>query len=176
MKPLISGIAIIIIILFMLVFQVDNYNFRLQSNFLKHCADEASNSALLFYDENEFKNGKKIFKESDGIKVIEHVIQSYLKTDSGLAPLNESYWTDRISYTAYFFNDDLTCNVYKNGIKTETFNFNYPYRYTDEEMSYIKSVAKASIIVTINAGKVRYRLTFSAKPICIRSSGYEYEI
>ena len=176
MKPLISGIAIIIIVLIMLVFQIDNYNYRLQSNFLKNCVDEASNSAMLFYDENEFKDGKKIFDEVDGIKSIEHVIQSYLKADISLVPKKESYWTDKISYTVYFFNDNLTCNIYENGIKTNKFDFTYPYLYTDEELNYKKSVGKATIIVTINAGKVRYRLSFSEKPSCIRSSGYEYEI
>lgn len=176
MKPLIVGIALIIIILIMLVFQIDNYNYRLQSNFLKFCADEASNSASLFYDENNFKNGIKIYNEVDGIKSIEHVIQNYLKTDNGLSPLKESYWTDKISYTAYFFNDNLTCNVYKNGIKTETLNFVYPFTYTDSELHYKKTFSKATVIVTINAGKINYRLSFTSKPICIRSSGYEYEI
>ncbi len=176
MKPLIVGIALIIVILIMLVFQIDNYDYRLQSNFLKFCADEASNSASLFYYENEFKNGLKIFNEADGIKSIEHVIQNYLKTDNGLTPLRESYWSDKITYTAYFFNDNLSCSVYKNGVKTDSFNFTYPYLYTDKELNYKKSVGKASVIVTINAGKINYRLSFIAKPICIRSSGYEYEI
>lgn len=176
MKPLIAGISLIIIILIMLVFQADNYNYRLQSNFLKFCADEASNSASLFYDEDKFRSGQKIFNEEEGIKSIENVIKNYLKTDNTLSPLKESYWTDNISYTAYFFNDNLLCSVYENGIKTDSFNFTYPYLYDDIQLHYKKSVAKASVIVTINAGKVRYRLNFSSKPICIRSSGYEYEI
>lgn len=176
MKPLISGIAIILIILIMVVFQIDNYNCRLQSSFLKYCADEASNSASLFYDEFEFSNGQKIFKDKEGIKAIENVIKNYLKTDNDLFPLSQSYWSEKISYTAYFFNDDLSCIVYKDGVKINTFNFEYPYLYTDTKLNYKKTVGQASVIVTIDAGKGRYRLNLSSKPKCIRSSGYEYDM
>ena len=176
MKPLITGIALIIIILIMIIFQTDNYNYRLQSDFLKLCADEASNSALLFYDEDKFRGGQKIFNEAEGIKIIEYVIKSYLKTDGALLPLKESYWKDRISYTAYFFNDNLICGVYKNGIKINSFSFLYPYLYTDDELLYKKSVAEATVIVTINAGRKKYRLIFLSGPVTIRSSGYEYDI
>ncbi len=176
MKPLLVGVALIIILLIMIVFQVDNYNYRLESNFLKYCADEASNSASLFYDEIDYSNGKKIYNEVEGLKVIEYVIENYLKTDATLVPLRSSYWKDKIQYTAYFFDDDLLCSVYKNGIKVNSFSFSYPYLYTDEDLNYKKSIGKSCVIVTINAGKTKYRLNFIAKPFCIRSSGYEYEI
>ena len=175
MKPLLVGVALIIIIMIMLVFQVDNYNYRLESIFLKYCSDEASNSASLFYDESNYKDGYKVFNEKEGIKSIENVIKNYLKTDNLLIPLKNSYWSDKIQYTVYFFNDNLTCNIYKNGIWSKTFNFSYPYMYVDEELKYNKSISKACVIVTINAGKTRYRLSFLEKPVCIRSSGYEYE-
>ena len=176
MKQLLVGVALIIIALIMLVFQIDNYNCRLQSDFLKYCADEASNSASLLYDENEYKNGKKIFIEEEGIKCIENTIKFYLKTDDSLIPLPNSYWKDKITYTAYFFDDDLECRVYKDGIYINNFNFTYPYLYTDEELNYKKSVGTANVIVTINAGRSTYSLIFLSDPIIIRSSGYEYEI
>lgn len=176
MKPLLAGIAIIIILLFMLVFQIDNYNCRLQTDFLKYCADEASNSASLMYDEIEYNRGNKIFTEEEGIKSIEKIIKYYLKTDDNLVPLSNSYWKDKITYTAYFFDDDLECRVYKDGIYDSSFNFTYPYLYTDEDLNYNKSIGTANVIVTINAGRGTYSLIFLNDPIIVRSSGYEYEI
>lgn len=176
MKQLIVGVALIIVSLFMLVFQIDNYNCRLQSDFLKYCADEASNSASLLYDENEYKLGSKIFIEEEGIKSIENTIKHYLKTDDSLVPLSDSYWKDKVTYTAYFFDDDLECRIYKNGTYISSFNFTYPYLFTDEELNYKKSIGTANVIVTINAGRGTYSLIFLNDPTISRSSGYEYEI
>ena len=176
MKPLISGIAMIIISLLMLIFQIDNYNCRLQTEFLKHCADEASGSASLFYDKDKFNQGSKIFIENEGIKVIEHIIKTYLKTDDNLLPTSKSYWKDKITYKAYFFDDDMNCKVYENGKYINSFNFTYPYLYTDELLNYKKTITKANVIVTVNAGKSTYSIFFLNTPVVIRSSGYEYEI
>ena len=176
MKSFITGIALILISIFMLIFQIDNYNSRLNSIFLKYCADEASNSALLMYDELKFKEGKKIFVEEEGIKAIENVIKNYLKTDNNLMPTSDSYWKDKITYTAYFFDDDMNCKKYINGIYTDNFNFTYPYLYEDEQLSYKKTVEKANVIVTIDAGKSTYRMFFLVEPKIIRSSAYEYEV
>ncbi|QSX04913.1 hypothetical protein JYG23_09435 [Sedimentibacter sp. zth1] len=180
MKPFIVGLALCILLLFLIVFQTDNYNCRLESQNLKYCADEASASASLFFDNisvenaNDFTSGYKIFDEKEGIIAIERVIQVYLKTDSSLLPTLKSYWEDKINYTVYFFDDDLICNVYTNGIKTDSFMFNYPFLYTDELLYYNKTIAKPIVIVTINAGKSRYRLNFISQITIVRSSGYEY--
>lgn len=176
MKPLITGIAILIILLMILTFQIDNYEMRLEQDYLKYCCDEASASASLFYDEKEFKSsGEKIYIESEGLKAIERIIETWLKTDSLLNPKSESYYTENIKYTAYFFNDNGICNVYKNRVKKSTFCFTYPYLFTDELMIYNKTIGDACIIVTIDAGISKYHLKFLQGSNMIRSSGYEYK-
>lgn len=180
MKPFIVGVALIILLLFTLIFEIDYYDYRIESQNLKYCADEASASAALFYEsynynnEIEFEGGYKVYNESDGIKAIEKVIQVYLATDYSLNPKHNSYWTSPISYNAYFFDDDLVCSVYKNGIKKSEFRFSYPYLFEDELLGYNKSVSKPSIIVTINAGVNSFRLDFLNSRDVIRSSAYEY--
>lgn len=181
MKPFITGIALFILLIFMVVFQSDNLNCRLETENLKYCCDEAANSAaLICYTDSEIRslnylNGEKIFNELEAIKTIEYIIQNYLKTDAELIPLNTSYWTEKINYTVYFFDDDLKCSVYTNGTKVDEFEFTYPYLFKDKDLQYLKSVGKANVIVTINAGHGRYRLSFIDSPIIIRSSGYEYQ-
>lgn len=160
MKAFISGLAIIILLIFILIYQSDTYYYRLECQNLKYCCEEASNTATLYY--NLDKNDKKIFDEQEGIRAIEKTIQNYIKDKNA-------------DYIAYFFDDDLQCSVYKNGTKTEEFTFTYPYLYTDSQMLYKKTVASPTIIVTINAGKFKYRIDV-IEPILIRSSGYEYDI
>lgn len=186
MKPLIAGLAMIIIALLMLIFQIDNYNCRLQTEFLKHCADEASNSASLFFDKDEFAQGSKIFIEEEGVKAIELILKTWLKLKDNLPgdrfkPEKESYWRDNISYTAYFFDDDGICEVYVNGKWARNFNFTYDvdtktrHPYIEESPDYPINVRKANVVVIINAGRANYKLFLNPKPT-IRLSGYEYEI
>ncbi|QSX05475.1 hypothetical protein JYG23_12430 [Sedimentibacter sp. zth1] len=176
MKAFIVGIALIILMTLMLVFQSDNYNCRLETENLKYCCEEASDSASLCYTEIHDKKGYKIYDEQEGIRVIERTIKNYLKTNENLEPIPKSYWTEKINYTAYFFDDDKTCSIYRNGAKIKESVFNYPFLFTDEELQYKKSISSPNVIVTINAGKSKYRLSFIKPKDIIRSSGYEYEI
>ncbi len=176
MKPLITGSALVIVFIIVFSFQTDNYEYRLNTKKLKNCSDEAAYSASLYYNQVEKSNGKTVFLEDDGIKAIEHVIKSWLKLDENLMPTNESYWTDAISYKAYFYDDDLRCNVYINGIRSpsEEFDFVYPFLHEDDELDYVKTIGNANVIVKINAGKAKFTLDFIVEPVVIRTSSYEY--
>lgn len=198
MKAFIAGVAVLIILLLIITFWQDHLNYRLQAEFLKHCADEASASAMLYYDnyynddtENPVKIGKNlgqvVFNESEGIKAIEYILKNWLKLEGvgNLTPKADSYYKDEINYTAYFFNEVIdeslgevfSCNVYKNGkrIDEECFKtINRSYIYKDNYLKYEKLITTANVIITINAGKARFRLAFIKEPILIRSSGYDY--
>jgi hypothetical protein len=185
-KAFIAGVAVIIILLLIITFWQDHLNYRLQAEFLKHCADEASASALLYYDnfynddtENPIKIGKNfgqvVFDELEGIKAIEYILKNWLKL-----------YKDEINYTAYFFNEIVdeslgeifSCSVYKNGRRIDEECFittNRTYMYKDSNLKYEKLITTANVIVTINAGKARFRQVFISEPILIRSSGYDYE-
>ncbi len=199
MKVLIAGMAILIILVMMICFWQDHLNYRLQTEFLKHCTDEASASAMLYYDNyynsdvhNLVKLGKNygqvVFNEVEGIKAIETVLKHWLKLEGNgkLTAMADSYFKDEINYTVYFFNEVsdeklseiFSCSVYKNGKKIEEECFktkDRSYMYRDTELNYEKLITSANVIITINAGRASFRLSFIKKPIMIRSSGYDYE-
>jgi|GEM_PF-766708 len=199
MKAFITGIAVLIILILLITFWQDHLSYRLQAELLKHCADEASASAMLYYDnyynndtENPIKIGKNfgqvVFDESEGIEAIEHILKNWLKLEGkgSLIPKADSYYKDEINYTAYFFNEVLdnsskeifNCSVYKNGKKIDEECFktnNRSYLYKDSQLNYEKLITSANVIITINVGKASFRLSFIKEPILIRSSGYDYE-
>lgn len=183
----------------MICFWQDHLNYRLQTEFLKHCADEASASAMLYYDNyynadtfNPVKLGKNygqlVFNEEEGIEAIETVLKQWLKLDGHgkLTAQEDSYFKGEINYTAYFFNEVsdeklseiFSCSVYKNGNRIEEQCFktkDRSYMYMDAELKYEKLITSANVIITINAGRASFRLSFIKEPIVVRSSGYDYE-
>lgn len=172
MKTYLFGISIIIVMLIMIIFQADNYNCRLETENLKYCSEEAADSAMLYY--NTTKDGYKTYDKKNGIEIIEKTMQNYLKLDNDMLPINKSYWRKKVNYMVYFFDDDMKCSVYKNGVKVNEFTFNYPYLFTDEMLGYKKCISNSTIIVTINVGPGNYRLNFISPKDIIRSSGYTY--
>ncbi len=199
MKALIIGMSILIILILIITFWQDHLDYRLQAEYLKQCADEAAASAMLYYDnyynennDNPIKLGKNfgqiVFNESQGIEAIECILKNWLKLEGkgNLTPSSNSYYIDRIDYMVYFFNEDLdddskeifSCNVYRNGkkVEIECFKTNSRiYMFTDSSLKYNKLITSANVIVTINAGRARFKLSFIKSPLLIRSSGYDYE-
>ena len=96
MKALIIGLAISALFSVFLVFQVDNNLYILKLEELKEIAADCSNSAGLYYDTYEYKNGRKILNKEEANKVIKYLIEKNLKN---------IYWKDTIDYYVFYFDD-----------------------------------------------------------------------
>lgn len=159
MKAFLFGIAAFIFAMFVWLFCHDydlNHIYYMQ---LRAAAEEASVAATIFTNPEEENEGRIVFNQEEGHKAIRAMIETMLKTDSDLNPLESSYWQDKITYTAYFFDDSNTA---------------YPQTFTDPETGFIFEVKKPSVIVTINAGKARYTFDEIAKNVSnIRSAAHE---
>lgn len=165
MKPLITGLALLIMFISLMLFESDNYNMRLQYLELKNTADQSSANAAVFYNDRLFSDKEiKIYKEEEGLKAIEKTVFLYMRL--------RGY--KKIDKYIYFFNDNHICNVYLNEKKIDSFYFNYPYLYEDQNMRYSKLISEASIVVTLDAGDAYYHLQAIKPSRLIRSSGYEY--
>ncbi|PYG84327.1 hypothetical protein LY28_03641 [Ruminiclostridium sufflavum DSM 19573] len=161
MKAFLFGIAAFIFSMLVWLFCHDynlNHIYYMQ---LRTAAEEASIAAAVFTDPLEEKEGRIVFNSEEGHKAIRAMLETMLKTDSDLNPLEGSYWQDKIKYTAYFFDDSNTV---------------YPKAFTDPETGYKFEVKKPAVIVTINTGKARYTLgeIFGSQPN-IRSAAHEIE-
>lgn len=166
MKTLIVTIAITLLYAGFLVYQQDNNRYLRELEILKHAADEASASASLYYDAAMFAEGDKIFNQAEGRKAIEFILRSYLNLDEYLMPLDNTYWQDRVTYNVYFI-DQKYLDQYDE-------DANFPYLFRDELTGYVKTITEPTVIVTVNAGRPRYRLSFLSPNDAIRSSCYEY--
>lgn len=160
MKPLIVGLALAILYTSFMIYQQDNNQFIRALEDLKYVADECSDSASLFYNTSQFGKGKKTFNQIEGKKAIKDILKKNLNLDDTLTPLPGGYWTETIEYDVYFFDDS---------------NTTFPYLFTDPKTSYSKTLTEPTVIVTVNAGKPRFRLSFLNPSDAIRSSAYEYE-
>ena len=159
MKELLIGLAVTIVYTIIMVFSQD-YSLAQQQYFkLKYVCEEVSASASLFYERSEYAVGRKIFDQVEGREVIDNQIQTLLRLDDSFNPLPNSYYTDRVSYEAYFFDDSNTI---------------YPEVFTDPDTFYTRTIGDPTVIVTINAGEPRYRLTFIDAPDMVLSSSHEW--
>lgn len=176
MKPLIVGLAVTVLYATFLIFQVDNNLFLIQVEALKTVSEDCSTAATLLYDMEAFKLGKKVFNQQEGNKAIAYLLKKNLNLDENLNPRESSYWTDQIDYYTTYYDDSSFMYVYHKDELIEKKPFSYNDLYTDIILEYKKTITEPVVIVTIMAGKGKYRLSFidETSIIATRSSAYEY--
>jgi len=160
MKPFIFAMALTILYTTFSIYQHDHNAFIRQQEQLKYVADESSASASLFYDTTEYSEGRKVFNRTEGIKALEDILKRNLKLDDFFIPLPNTYWREKIEYKVYFYDES---------------NTTFPFVFTDPTTSYVKTLTEPTVIITVDAGKPRYRLSFLNPVNTVRSSAYEYE-
>lgn len=159
MKPFLFTLAMLLLFVVFLTYQTDHNLHVRQLERLKQVADECSSSAGLFYDEGLFSEGKTIYNQVEGEKIIDYIIKANLRLDNNFVPLSDSYWKDTVTYSVTYLDNS---------------NTTFPYNYIDPNGRFTKTIGEPAIIVIINAGKSPYRLTFLKPKDAIRTSAYEY--
>jgi hypothetical protein len=161
MKPMIVGISIILLCCYVFIFWYDLGEARARNYELKYAASEVSVSASLFLNLEEYSNGSKVFNRIEGNKAIDNQLRKLLKLDESLNPLPKSYWQDTISYKVYYFDDSDTV---------------YPHLFKDSYTGFTYTITSPTVIVTINAGRARFRLpAFQGGAPVIRSAAHEWK-
>jgi len=159
MKAFLFGVAAFFLGLFIWLFCHDYNLHHMHYAQLRTTAEEASVAATLFTYPQEEREGRIVFNQVEGHKAITAMLIAMLKTDDSLSPVEGSYWQDKITYTAYFF-DDL--------------NTSYPQTFTDPETGFRFVIQRPSVIVTVNAGKARYTINGTVDNTAnIRSAAHE---
>ena len=160
MKQLILTYAFSILFIMFLIYQQDNNRLLREMENLKQVADEVAATGGLCFDAQEYSEGNLVFNRAEADDAIAYMIISLMNTDDAFLPASNSYWTSTIKYDVYYFD------------KT---NVTFPYLFTDSKTSYTILVTQPTVIVTINAGKPRHRLSFLTLDNTIRSGSYEYK-
>lgn len=143
MKVFIVAWAIVILYMSGLVFSEDNYNHERELIKLKYVSEEAAAAAAQYQDASYYKDGKFVFNETEGDKAAAYIIQQDLKLDNNFNPTSSSYWKQKVTYTVQYFDDS---------------NTKYPYLYTDPKGVLNHVITSPTVVVSIDAGKARYRL------------------
>lgn len=163
MKEFLIGISVIILYCIINVFGQD-FNLDMRQNFnLKYAANECSASGSLFYDPVKYSEGKIVFQQDKSKEAIEKQIKNLLKLDDSFNPLPGSYYQDKITYKVYFYDYNNT-------------DFSIPNTHKDVDTGYTVSITSPTVVVTINSGKSRYRLTlFQNIGSTIRSGSHTWK-
>lgn len=176
MKIFIITVAVVILYSFIMVFGQDYRQAQRNSYRLKYVCEELSATGASFYDKEEFGQGFTVFNTDEGINAIKEQMVSLLSIDSDLTPLDNSYWSKKMEYKVYFYDDSGTRKVYTNGILTSEGSFTYPFTHRDDWTSYYTVISEPTVVVTINAGPGKFRLKLvDPIPDTIRSSSHEWE-
>lgn len=174
MKQLIFGFGILILWTAFSIFQIDNNKYIRFQEDLKYQADECSSAAALHYNLTQYGNGKKIYDTVKGNNAIENILKLNMNLDNSLMPRSNTYLTETIEYYVYYFDDSGFRKVYKNGVLQEKALFSFNYLFVEPLTGYQKLISQPTVIVTVNAGKPKFRLTFIKPDDIIRTSAYEY--
>lgn len=162
MRCLLFTFAMFLLFVPFTIYDIDNDIYLLKQEQLKHVADDCSAAAMLYYSEDEFGGGYKVFNKTAGNDAVEYLV------GNNLSDLPEEYFT-------YYFDGDGTITVYKGRNKiAENMGITYPYLFEEELTGYKSMITEPRVIVTINMGRFDYRLTFMDEQRLIRTSGYEY--
>lgn len=174
MKVFIFSMAVIIVFSMFMVFQADNDSFLRDQQYLKSVADDCSNAAALYYDQDKFSEGVKVFNKDEGNKAVLYVLKNNLHLNNDLTTEDDSLQTAFRHFT-YYFDGDGTMTTYEGDMLAGQETFSFPYRFREERTGYEQVVYEPMVIVTIDAGKFNYRLSAVSDPELIRTSGYEYQ-
>ena len=179
MKNFIITIALVILFAFFQVYHVDANALLRQQEMLKYATDEAAASASLFYSTDYFGEGEKIFTDEEALNMavstLEHNLDAEAGSTAALKPLDDAYWQKDMDYTVWLFDDSGKYRKYENKTLTDTDSFDYGYMFTEPTTGYNKLITEPTVIVTVNAGPAKMRLSFLQDVAdVVETSGYEY--
>lgn len=166
MKWFIIGGAIIVICAWFMLFQNDNDRHLLESEHVKFTAQEAAAAAAQYFMADDFAEGWYVFNEAEGKLAAEYVIKSNLELDDNFEPSTSSYWSEKVTYTIEFFDDNSIANT---GSCT-----GYPCLYTHDTTDFSLAITVPTVIVTIYAGESRY-VVLDNPPTVYRTGAHEWK-
>jgi hypothetical protein len=161
MKSLIIGVGTLLLSIFVYLSVSDIKQLERNSSNLRYACEELSATGALYNDKTEYGNGRLVFNRTESIKAIEDQLKTLLNTDALFVPLSNSYWTDKIQYKVYFYDDiDLASG---------------PKLFVDPDTGFTQTITKPTVIVTVNAGKGRFHFPAIATTYKgIRTAAHEW--
>lgn len=173
MKSLISGIAVVVLLMVFNVFQVEHDRYLRAQEYIKVQCDDMAAGGALFFQEDEYARGRKIFDKEVSEGIIKQLIISNLKLDNSLIPRQDSFW-ESIEYETYYIDDSGYMVTYQNGVFKELDAFEYSSYLSTQETGEIKLITEPTVVVVVWAKYTIEQCGWISWPEIVRSSAYEY--
>lgn len=173
MKVFIFAAATILIFMGFTVFQIDQNQYLQASALVKATANDCSDAAALYYDQEQYADGHKIFDKDQGNAAILHLLKTNLHLTAEMT-FQRKMFQDTCHYTTYYFDGDGVMSTYMDGKFVSDRVITFPYLFEEVETEYQALISEAMVVVTINAGIADYKLKFITDPQLVRTSAHEY--
>lgn len=172
MKVYIISVAIFLVLSISFLFQTKHDQFILLEELVKSTANQCANTAALYYEEEAYSEGHKVFKKQEGNIAIKRILQESLglKEDMTFQKLS---LTGHCDYMVTYFDETGLMTSFHNGIQSEEKDITFPYLFREVKSGYEKKIERPMVIVTIDVGRFSYRIATVDAPQIIRTSGYE---
>lgn len=174
MKTLIISAGLLAIWLMFSNFQTENNKYIRFQEDVKYQVDELANVGAMSFEEEDYSKGFFVFKYNENINNIEQVLKLNLNLDASLTPKNNSFFSKKVNYYVYYFDDSKIARKYKNGALIETFSYDYGYEFTESLNGYKHKINNPSVVVTLDIGEPKFTNEFVKTSNLARTSIYEY--
>lgn len=174
MKIYITTAAIVVLFAVLTVFFSENISYQVLQDELKVAATDAADAALLYYDEQSYAEGIKVFKRDEGMRAAEQVLKDSKVINDDFSVKESKYVSGIVEYDVYFFDEAGNSYLYENGILSSVGTFEFPYTFTEPRLGHSEIINDATVVVVLDAGEFDYSLPVLPDPKAIRMSAYEY--
>lgn len=169
-----AGLVLLLVI--SQVFQVNNNSFLQTQDLVKTIANDAADAGSLYYENEAFFDGEKVYNKEESNKCIKDIIFSGLDLDESGVVRNNTFLEDnQVHYTSYFMDETGDFSKYVDGNLSSTEKVTLPYTFTEALNGYTKQITEPMVIVTIDMGDYDYKMGFINDIRLVRTSGYEYQ-
>lgn len=173
MKAILTGVAFILLFSVFNVFQIEQDRFIRAQEHVKVLCDDVSAAGVLFFEEDDFSKGQKIFDQVQSEAVIKTLIQNNMKLSSDLSPRTDSFWKEPVTYWTYYFDESGYVTIRKNGVVTQKSSFTFGTLFTEPATKYIKLIKEPTVIAAIEVAYPVEMFNQVQWPKVVRSSAYE---
>ncbi|MBR5228407.1 MAG: hypothetical protein IKV96_01065 [Firmicutes bacterium] len=165
MKVFIVFLALLMVNIGFITFQDDHTVYENMQYSIRRVAEDCAYGCSMYFDSEAYSEGFLIYDTEEAVRYIESVLQKRLENDSRDA-------IKELHYTAYFFNEDGTCRIIRDGNDDGVIGVEYPYILSDDQ-GYEETVNEPMVKVVVTAETEDiFRQDFLYSRQIIRSSSY----
>ncbi len=174
MKVLITGIAILILLLQFNLFQLDFDRYLRAIDDLKFQAEDCAVAGTLCIVDDEFAVGNIVYDISQSEVIIYNLLMENMNLSTAMHANGDSYWLGTLDYTIWYYDDSGLCTKTHNGAVVSKQMFDYGNIFYDEISGYQYLISSPMVIVRLDIAGIKHRTNWITWHNIRRMASYEY--